>query len=249
MSTFWLKVIAVTTMAIDHIGAVFYPEWIVLRIIGRLAFPIFAFLIAEGAYYTKDLNKYMLRIFGFALISEIPFDLAFYGRFMAWEHQNVMWTFLLALIAIAVEQKLHRKTGYHPLFWLTIPVMTGLAFLINSDYQGMGVLVVLVFYMFRQSIPQKLVRVGFIMILFGVQYTFQRFQIWSDYFNQMGGTQTIYERPELWLVPSDYLQALSCASFPLIAAFNGKKGIGIKYFFYLFYPVHLAMIALAVHLL
>ena len=83
MNTYKLKLIAIITMLIDHIAAVLIPSdtmlWLVMRCIGRLAFPIFVFLLVEGFHHTRDVKKYLLRLGAFALISEVPFDLAFYG--------------------------------------------------------------------------------------------------------------------------------------------------------------------------
>ena len=70
MSSFVLKLIAIITMLIDHIGAVLYPEIRWLRLIGRIAFPIFAYLVAEGFYKTSDIKKYLKRLFIFALVSD-----------------------------------------------------------------------------------------------------------------------------------------------------------------------------------
>ena len=79
LSTFQLKWIAIITMLIDHIGAVLFPYELGYRIIGRIAFPIFCFLIVEGFSHTRDVRRYMVRLGIFALISELPYDLAFHG--------------------------------------------------------------------------------------------------------------------------------------------------------------------------
>ena len=89
-----LKLIACVTMLIDHIGAVFFPYAIGLRIIGRISFPIYCFLLAEGVHHTRSPLKYGLRLLLVAVISELPYDFLFYGRF-TWLRNSVMVTLLL----------------------------------------------------------------------------------------------------------------------------------------------------------
>lgn len=85
LTAFHLKLIALTTMVIDHVGAVFpFPPLVdsLMRGIGRVAFPIYAFLVAEGCRYTRSREKYLLRLGVFAFISELPFDRVFYPRLL-----------------------------------------------------------------------------------------------------------------------------------------------------------------------
>ena len=94
MTSFWLKIIAAVTMLIDHTGAVFFPQLAVFHIVGRLSFPIYAFLAAEGASKTHRKSRYLLRLGIFALLSEAPFRLAFS---LGWENplpRNVLFTLL-----------------------------------------------------------------------------------------------------------------------------------------------------------
>ena len=108
-----LKLIACLSMFIDHLGAVCFSGMMGFRIIGRLAFPIYCFLLVEGAVHTHDMKKYILRMGIFALISEVPFDLAFYHRLVYTGHQNVFFTLGLGLLAIWFLE--------HPIEQLDIP--------------------------------------------------------------------------------------------------------------------------------
>ena len=100
INTFTLKMIAIIAMFIDHLGAVIFPEYIELRIIGRIAFPIFAYTLVEGFVYTHDVFKYMKRLGVLALLSEIPFDLAFFGTPLEFGHQNVFFTLFLGILML-----------------------------------------------------------------------------------------------------------------------------------------------------
>ena len=113
-----LKLIAMVSMVIDHVGAVFFPAAAWMRMVGRLAMPVFSFCVAEGFAHTRDKKKYLLRMGVFALLSEVPFDLAFEGR-VGPGHQNIMLTFFLALT---------RTVGYY--------CATGRSFIPLALYNG-----------------------------------------------------------------------------------------------------------------
>ena len=109
LNTFTLKMIAIVSMLIDHVGYIFFPEVMLFRIIGRISFPIFAYVLAEGVYYTKDITKYMLRLGTFALLSEIPYDLAIMGSVLEFSHQNVFFTLFFGVLMFWVYKKIDRQ--------------------------------------------------------------------------------------------------------------------------------------------
>ena len=146
-----LKLIAVVTMLLDHTGDVLFPGRMWFRYIGRLSFPIYCFLLVEGFFHTMYLSSYMLRLFVFGLVSEIPFDLAFYGVLITFRHQNVFWTLLLGLAAIALMNTVRSDNIY-----VRIPVQALIAIpfciaaqLIHSDYRWVGVGLIVSMYLFR----------------------------------------------------------------------------------------------------
>lgn len=204
LSVFDLKCIAVFTMLIDHIGAFLYPQAIWMRYVGRLAFPIYCFLIAEGYIHTRDVKKYMGRLFLFALLSEIPYDLARNGMVFYKDHQNVFFTLLLGLICIYALDTLHS-------LWKSAAVFAAVGllthFIVRPDYGIGGIVMILLFYVFRGRTLEKWVSVGALNIAY------------------YGGIQSA---AVLALIP--------------IQLYNGSKGRSAKYFFYAFYPVHLAAI-------
>ena len=112
-----LHILAMALMLCDHAWATVVPgnDW--LNCVGRLAFPIFAFMLVEGYFHTRSVKKYMLRMLVFALISEIPFNLMVGGGWFYPVHQNVLWTFLIALVMIHWNEKAKAtgSSGYG--FW------------------------------------------------------------------------------------------------------------------------------------
>ena len=146
-----LKLIACLSMFIDHLGAVCFSGMMGFRIIGRLAFPIYCFLLVEGAVHTHDMKKYILRMGIFALISEVPFDLAFYHRLVYTEHQNVFFTLGLGLLAIwFLEHPIEHLDIPDVLYKLLVIIAVGLiAEFFNTDYGFTGIAVICIFYYLR----------------------------------------------------------------------------------------------------
>ena len=147
LDSFQLKCIAIVSMALDHTGAVLYPSQIWLRCLGRIAFPIFCFLIVEGFFHTHDVRRYMGRLGVFALISEIPYDLALRGVPLEYAHQNVFFTLL---IGIGMMILLERNREW-PVKAVILLLAMWLAVLIRSDYNFRGILLIFVFYIFHES--------------------------------------------------------------------------------------------------
>jgi hypothetical protein len=148
-------------MIIDHTGAVYFPELIILRIIGRLAFPIFAFLIAEGVYYTKDINKYFARMLIFALITEVVFDLAFYNSWLYLGHQNVLFTFTFAIGGYILASRFGQNEKSWQ--WVMMIIVALIGGLFQVDHSWFGIMIVMVFILMREQKELKFLMVAFII--------------------------------------------------------------------------------------
>ena len=147
-----LKLLAMALMLCDHLWATVLPGVMWLTAVGRIAFPIFAFQVAEGFQRTHDRKKYLLRMLAFALISEIPFNYLYYSSPVFPFHQNVMFTFFIALLLMLGLEKVRSKGTemYILAAVLSLPVGYFLGTLGMVDYYGSGVVTVLIFYLCRQ---------------------------------------------------------------------------------------------------
>lgn len=219
-----LKIIAMISMVFDHVGDMFFPEVMWPRMIGRLAMPIFSFCIAEGFAHTRDKKKYLGRLGIFALISEIPFDLAFEGK-LGLGHQNIMLTFFLAVAALMLFDRLRggkttegerRPVGKTVLGVFAVAGIAALSLLLRADYTVFAVIAVFLFYVLRQKHP---------LLRSGVGVAF------------LALTRTI-----------GYYAATGFSFIPL-SLYNGQKGKGLKWLFYIFYPGHLLLLAAIKHIL
>ena len=152
ISAAMLHIIAMTFMLMDHLWATLLPAQDWLTCVGRLAFPIFAFMAVEGYFHTHSFKKYILRLLLFAVLSEIPFDLMYGGIWFYPFHQNVIWTLLIGLSGIHLMEKVRKKQK----LWIFLPTAV-LVMLVGSalgtvgmaDYYGAGVLTLFIFYFFR----------------------------------------------------------------------------------------------------
>ena len=223
-----LKIIAAATMLVDHIGAYLFPEIIMFRIIGRISFPIFAFMIAEGCRYTKNRKKYL---FNMALLSAVCY-LLFYSvsepRFL-----RIPFTFTLSVIMIFVLEKTFavfrsncgavKKCLYAVVVLAAVILIWELDRIFTIDYGFYGIIT-----------PVLVSSVNWI------QDTSPK-----DNNADIVKSRVMMLATALWFVYSRYggVQIYSFLAIPLLLAYNGKReNIVPKYFFYIFYPLHLAVI-------
>ena len=244
MSTLVLKIIACVTMVLDHIGYTWGIDW--LRLVGRLAFPIFAYLIYNGYRHTSSKWKYALRLALFAITSQIPFSLFCYGTL--WHHKgNVFFTLLAALLCLWSVDCMGRHKILRWFCWIPTAVICALYIkgILVSDYGAIGVLMILVFYLCdRKGLGWKLLTiVGFLCAEYHM-YLISCAR--SVVFLLLGKTCS-------FPVMSDWqaTQVWALLSLPLIFAYNGRKGPSpkckpiaklLQLGFYLFYPLHMVIL-------
>ena len=141
------------TMLIDHAGFILFPQCIGLRVVGRIAFPLYCFLLIEGYTHTRNIYKYLLRLGIFAVISEIPFDIGFFGGWFVPGHQNVFFTLLLGILAIYCMDRIRTKfgrEGYIVSYVAAVAIGFAAEFL-HTDYGLEGVLAIAIMYELRHS--------------------------------------------------------------------------------------------------
>ena len=223
-----LKALAMACMLLDHMWATVIPGNTWMTWVGRLTFPLYAFLIAEGFFHTADRRRYALRLLGLALLSEIPFDLIQFSTPFFPFHQNTVFTLLLGLWAIsgldrARQEPTPRRIILGLLTLAAACLLGGVGFV---DYGVMGVLTVVLFYLLRDFPLARLAQLAAMVLLNIVFFKGQTIPLLGFDFPTQGFAV-------LALVP--------------IWLYNGKKGFGGKGFqwaSYLFYPVHLLVLYL-----
>ena len=220
LSNFDLKLIAIITMTIDHIGVVFgTPFYNLLRAVGRLSFPIFAFLLTEGYVHTKSFSKYFLRLLVLALISEVIYDYVFFGSFIYRGANNIFFTLALGLLTLFLLDKSKGLIKRYfkdkvdlfiilPITYLLIIVIMGLmGEFLNFSYGMLGILVISFFYLFKDNFPLVVISVTLSTLILG-----------------------------------EGIQYFSLFSLILICFYNKKLGKKCKLFFYLYYPLHILVL-------
>ena len=218
-----LKCIAAALMLTDHVGAILLPEAPVLRCVGRLAFPIFAFFIAEGYAHTRDFGRYFRRLAILAVVSEMPFNLE-NGAVFDLTRQNVLWTFCLALLTLRGLEPLGRERGFGRWAGCGLVLAAGFAAgeLLRTDYGGWGVVTVALLYLCRDG---KYAKLWLLLAMAAVN----GLGMGSLTMPVFGGEMPI--------------QIFAVAALPVIWLYNGQAGPkGLRRAFYVFYPAHLLVL-------
>ena len=235
MSALTLRLIACLSMLLDHIGFCLGIE--PLRYVGRLAFPIYVFLMVNGFFYTKDRRRYALRFALFAVLSQIPFALMSYRNAFD-PRMNVMVTLLAGLLVIWLAETMKEHKVWR--WFCLVPAMLvyGAYYfnVIHSDYGDKGIVLAMVFWCFRDK--KVWISLG----------TF--FALWSRYLVSCG-LALVFGRqlpvPTQWQM----VQMLSLLALPLIFLYNEKPGKMptspvwkkvVQYGFYVFYPLHMLLL-------
>ena len=230
MTTFTLKMIALSAMFIDHIGVAFpeaAPFW--FRAIGRLAFPIFAYLLAEGFRHTRSKEKLLMRLFIFAVVSEIPYDLVMDNTINFAANTNIFYTLFLGGVAIWLYERLRTRYGWQTLAVLAAILPTVMvAESITVDFGSFGVLLLFAMYAIVPKIPRLIVMSVLVLpqlMMLALAYTLGMKLRWEY----------------LLMIP------FALATVPLIALYNGERGKQMKWLFYVAYPAHLAVLAVILY--
>ena len=254
ISSSTLHIIAMAFMFCDHLCMTLLGNAMWLHYIGRIAYPIFAFMLVEGFRHTGNLKKYFLRMVIFALISEVPFDLMCGGTWFFPTQQNVMFTFIISmLLMLLMEQpkKIKKAAGRYILFAVTALSALLIGFIVGTvtmvDYFGGGIVMVLCFYFFQGdrilSFEVKYKKKWTGLLVVWINRIAQAYLVWQICNEMIGGlceNITIFGKTYEVVVESFGILAL----IP-IWLYNGQKGITskpFKYCCYAFYPAHILLL-------
>ena len=210
-----LKLIAAFTMLLDHAGILLFPRVQLFRILGRLAYPIFAFMIAEGCRYTRHKLRYFLMVFGLGVGCQLVYYFASGDTYL-----NILLTFSCSILIIYCLQALYKEQDWLRQFWLSLLF----AFLFAGVY-GLTQIVTLDY--------------GFWGIMVPVFVSLAHVRKWPRW------AEVVLLGAGLRFLAADFggIQHYALLSLPLLLLYNGQRGkVNMKYFFYIFYPVHLVVL-------
>lgn len=162
-----IRILALITMLLDHIGYVFFPDILIFNVIGRLAFPMFAWGVSVGYIYTKNFKKYSIRLLLLAIISQIPYSLIFNNA-----HLNICFTLFLGLISIKIydsDLKLVLKN-------FIIIIILLISHFLKLEYGAYGILTILFFFHFRGK-ESIIIYQGILTLVATLAYKYQPYQL------------------------------------------------------------------------
>lgn len=234
-----LHILAMALMFCDHLWATVIPgnQW--LTCLGRMAYPIFAFMLVEGYFHTGNLRRYALRLFFFALLAEIPFNLMYSASLFYPYHQNVIWTLLMGLGLIHLNE-LAKGKGKMALRILTAvaTIVVGFigGFLCMVDYYGVGIVTILVFYFLRGR--KWWCRLGQFALLY-----YLNVEVLKGLYFEV----TVFGQS--FAIVQQGLALLALLPIWLYRGRQGHHSKGFQYFCYFFYPVHMLLLFVWANLL
>ncbi len=208
-----LKIFAMVMMMVDHVGAILFPNIIWIRILGRVSFPIFAFFVAEGYVHTRNRLKYMGRMAVFAIITEPIFDYAFFGG-LTLRYQNVLITFFLALLGLYLKDGIQKiKCSAN---WDICKKVAGYAVIVAA------------------GLTAEFLRTDY--GCFGVFLVY----VYEELHDRFLAKHLLSSAVQIF--GASGIQRYSVFSTIPLMLYNGKRGMGMKYLFYVFYPAHLLVL-------
>ena len=220
LSSFSLRLMALISMFFDHAGLALFPSINAFRCVGRIAFPLYCFLLAQGFLHTKDVRAYGRRLLLFAILSEIPFDSLIFGRLSSPVEQNVLFSLLFALMALVSCSILYHNPVQA---WIVCITLAASAMALRLSFGWLSVALCLSFYYARESRLRQLLLSGGAMLLYSLSLL-------------LSGVD------QSWALTSLY----ALLSLIPIICYSGKPGPRhplIRFAFYAFYPIHLLLLS------
>lgn len=228
-----LKLFAIIAMTIDHVTCVLWPqipnyhyEWwiLLLHLIGRLTAPTMWFMVAEGYHYTHDVKKYAVRMFIFAIVSHFAYNFAFGIPFIPlktgiFNQTSVMWSLAWAVVLLYVQDQEHCKWPFFVKFLITLAICV---ITFPSDWSCIAVLAILYISANYGNLKRQIIAMMCVVLMYSIVWFFCIDKVYA--FVQLG----------------------VIIVWPFMAKYNGQRGKwkGMKWFFYLYYPLHLVLVGL-----
>lgn len=219
LDTNFLKLIAIVSMTVDHVGKIFFPGNMAMAVIGRIAFPLFAYCLVVGCLYTRDYGRYILRLTIFALISQPLYNLAFHPTWAEFWQEffslNIFFTLIAGVMAVQALMNFRQN-------WWMLLIALAMELLIGLDYGLYGIILMMIFYLCRNNSLLSALVVFMWMAISGIPGDFV-------HIGPLGLDR----------------QFFAVLALPLIYLHTNVHPKINRYFFYAFYPAHLLLIFLA----